>query len=180
MASFGMSNVRVPKPSFTYTNTLERWPPLASTFSAVFVPLQAGSWLMSILAALGASPSSFTTPTMVAAVAGSIGVAAAAGADAAGAGCSSAVSFLPHPASRARPSSAGKLETAIHVFVFMLSRYLSEFLKSSYQTNLFGTAAARATAPVAARRGAAACRSRMSHRRTHATLLLRGQLQDVI
>src|SRR5712692_11617653 len=95
MASLGTSKVRVPKPSFTYTKTLAKGPPLAITFSAVFVPLQAGSWLISITAALGAAPSNFTTPMIVAAVAGSIGVAGAAGAAAMlGAGCSSELSFL--------------------------------------------------------------------------------------
>src|SRR5258708_39631482 len=104
-----------------YINALERWPPLALTFSAVFVPLQAGSWLMSILAALGASPSSFTTPTMMAVVAGSIGVATAAGAAGlAGAGCSSALSFLPHPARRTIPNKAAGPQSAIEVFVFMI------------------------------------------------------------
>src|SRR5258706_7108111 len=77
MASLGTSKLRLPKPSLTYTKTLARWPPLAITFSATLVPLQAGSWLMSILAALGASPSNFTVPLMLAAVAGSIGVAGA-------------------------------------------------------------------------------------------------------
>src|SRR6266481_9707229 len=119
MASLGVSKVRLRKPSFTYTKTLERWPPLAITFSAMFVPLQAGSWLMSILAALGASPSSFTVPLMLAAVAGSIGVAAAAGAAVgAAAGCSS--SFLLQPARRKNPSKAARLQTAMDVFVFMI------------------------------------------------------------
>jgi hypothetical protein len=63
---------------------------------------------------------------MVATVAGSIGVAAAAGAAAGlAAGCSSAVSFLPQPASSASPNNAGMQQTFIHVFVFMLSLNLS-------------------------------------------------------
>src|SRR2546426_2582234 len=45
-------------------------------FSDSFVPLHAGSWLMSIFAGLGAVPSNLTVPFTVAAVAGSIGVAA--------------------------------------------------------------------------------------------------------
>src|SRR5271168_2238620 len=77
-ASVGTANVRVPSPSFTYTNTFSRCPSLMTTFSAVFVPLQLGSWLMSILAAFGAAPSNFTVPLTDAAVAGSIGVAAGA------------------------------------------------------------------------------------------------------
>src|SRR6266851_3033256 len=122
MASLGTSKVRLPRPSFTYTNTLERWPPVAITFSAMLVPLQAGSWLMLILAALGASPSSFTVPLTLAAVAGSIGVAAGAAALGVAAGCSSVLSFLPHPARRTSPSKVGKLQTAMDVFVFMFRR----------------------------------------------------------
>src|SRR2546425_4903725 len=98
MASLGMPKVRLPKPSFTYTNTLERWPPLAITFSATLVPLQAGSWLMSILAALGASPSNFTVPVMLAAVAGSIGVAG--GAALGGGGGGVFFFFFPPPRGR--------------------------------------------------------------------------------
>src|SRR2546430_671138 len=99
--SFGASNVRFPRPSFTYTNTLAKFPPLTTTVSAVFVPEQFGSWLISIFAARGAAPSNFTVPLTPAAVAGSIGAAAGA---AGLAGCSSAVSFLPQPASRATSS----------------------------------------------------------------------------
>src|SRR5271165_169684 len=99
--SLGTSKVRSPRPSFTYTKTLARLPPLATTVSAVLVPLQAASWLMSILGALGAAPSSFTWPLTEAAVAGSMGAAAgAAGAPAAGAldDCSVVCSFLLQPA----------------------------------------------------------------------------------
>src|SRR6266849_1603291 len=102
---------------------LERWPPAAITFSATLVPLQAGSWLMSILAALGASPSNFTVPLMLAAVAGSIGVAAGAEATGVAAGCSAL--FLPHPASRTNDKSAGMQQTDIQVFVFIWLLYLS-------------------------------------------------------
>src|SRR5258708_38489756 len=119
MASLGTSKLRLPKLSLTYTKTLARWPPLDITFSAMLVPLQAGSWLMSILAALGASPSNFTVPEMLAAVEGSIGVAgAAAGADAVGvaAGCSS---FFPHPARLSRPDEADNPQSAI-VFFFCI------------------------------------------------------------
>jgi hypothetical protein len=73
---------------------------------------------MSIFAAFGAAPSNFTVPLTDAAVAASIGVAAGAGVAAAGAaGCSSAVSFLPHPAISAR---LGKTHIASHFLVFML------------------------------------------------------------
>src|SRR5260370_38698526 len=80
--------------------TFSRWPPLMTIFSAMFEPAQLGSWLMSILAGFGAAPSNFTVPLMLAAVAGSMGVAAGAAAGLGAAGCSSAVSFLPHPARR--------------------------------------------------------------------------------
>src|SRR6266404_9574356 len=75
-ASLGTSNVRFPKPSFTYTKTLDNLLAFATTVSAVFVPLQAGSWLMSIFAGLAAVPSRLTVPLTLATVAGSIGVAA--------------------------------------------------------------------------------------------------------
>src|SRR5216684_5903329 len=92
-------------------------------FSAVFEPAQLESWLMSILAGLGAAPSNFTVPLTLAAVAGSIGVAAGAAAGAGAAGCSSAVSFLPHPASRATPRKIDRLPIA-SFFIFILF-YLS-------------------------------------------------------
>src|ERR1700730_10485385 len=97
--------------------TFSRWPPLTTIFSAVLEPAQLGSWLMSILAGLGAAPSNFTVPLTVAAVAGSIGVAAGPAAGLGAAGCSSAVSFLPHPTNRRSPS---KLAIATDVLVFML------------------------------------------------------------
>src|ERR1700687_897808 len=105
--------------------TFSRCPPLTTRFSAVFEPAQLESWLMSILAALGAAPSNFTLPLTLAAVAGSIGVAAGAAAGAGAAGCSSVDSFLPHPASRTSASKAGKLQIAIHLLVFMLLPHLS-------------------------------------------------------
>src|SRR6266853_3675252 len=102
--------------------TLSRWPPLTTMFSAVFEPAQLESWLMSILAGLGATPSNFTVPLTVAAVAGSIGVAAGAAAGLGAAGCSSPVSFLPHPTHRRRPD---KVAIATNVLVFMLLPHLS-------------------------------------------------------
>src|SRR5438270_12855963 len=48
--------------------------------SAALVPLQAGSWLISILAGVGAVPANLTVPFTVATVFGSTGVAGAAGA----------------------------------------------------------------------------------------------------
>src|SRR5260370_21100303 len=75
-AAAGTSNVRFPRPSFTYTKTLDNLPPSATTVSAVFGPLQAGSWLMSIFAPLGAVPAKLTVPLTLAAVAGPTRVAA--------------------------------------------------------------------------------------------------------
>src|ERR1700676_2826126 len=102
--------------------TFSRWPPPTTIFSAVFEPAQLESWLMSILAAFGAAPSNVTVPLTLAAVAGSIGVAAGAAAGLGAAGCSSAVSFLPHPTHRRRPN---KVATATNVLVFMLLLHLS-------------------------------------------------------
>jgi hypothetical protein len=73
---------------------------------------------------LGAAPSSFTVPVMLAAVAGSMGVAAGAEDAAGGAGCSAAGSLLPQPA-RTSPSNAGKQKSFIQVFVFIFLCYLS-------------------------------------------------------
>src|SRR5208282_4270135 len=124
-ASLGTSNVRLPKPSFTYTKTLSNLPPSTTTPSAVFVPLQAGSWLMSIFAALGAVPAKLTVPLTLAAVAGSIGVAAGAGAAAVlgAAVCSSG--FLLHAVSRTRPTTAHRPRVIKHSFRFMISLHLS-------------------------------------------------------
>src|SRR5579864_780909 len=121
MGSLGTSNVRLPSPSFTYTKTLAKSPLETMMFSAWLVPLQPGSWLMSILAGFGAVPSNFTVPLTVATVAGSIGVAA-------GAACCSAVlldcsSFLLHAASTNNAQSASRV-TVIH-FVFSIMMSLS-------------------------------------------------------
>src|ERR1700730_5837801 len=100
--------------------TFSRCPPLTTMFSAVFEPWQFESWLMSILAGFGAAPSNFTVPTTMATVAGSIGVAVGAAAGLGAAGCSSAVSFLPHPASRTTPSKTDRLQNASDLLVFIL------------------------------------------------------------
>src|SRR5882724_502195 len=125
-ASLGTSNVRFPNPSFTYTKTLANLPPPAITVSAVSEPLKAGSWVMSIFAALGAVPSRLTVPPTLAAVAGSIGVAA--GADVAAvpgpAGCSS-LGFLLHAVSRTRPTTAHRPRVTNDCFRFMMSLHLS-------------------------------------------------------
>src|ERR1700736_6133091 len=98
-------------------------------FSASFVPLQAGSWLISILDGFGAVPSNFTVPLTVATVAGSMGVAAAAGA-----ACSAGVlldcsvfSFLLQPASNSKLNKASMLTVDIAqpvFFIFMMSPFL--------------------------------------------------------
>src|SRR5216683_5024172 len=98
--------------------TFSRCAALTTMFSAVFEPWQLASWLMSILAAFGAGPSNFTVPLTLAAVAGSIG--AAAGAAAGAADCSSAVSFLPHPASRMIPSKTDRLQIVSDFLLFIL------------------------------------------------------------
>src|SRR5258706_6379827 len=105
--------------------TFSRCPPLTTMFSAVFEPEQLESWLMSIVAGLGAQPSNFTVPLALAAVARSIGVAAGAAAGPGAAGCSSAVSFLPHPANNTVPSKADTLQIASDflVFIFPASSY---------------------------------------------------------
>src|ERR1700682_1065782 len=123
-ASWGRSNVRFPKPSFTYTKTLANLLPSATTVSAVFEPLQAGSWLMSIFAALGAVPARLTVPLTLAAVAGSIGAAAGAAALPGAADCSS-LGFLLHAVSRTRPISAHRPSVTNDCFRFMISLYLS-------------------------------------------------------
>src|SRR5947209_16160408 len=125
-AAVGTSKVRLPRPSFTYTKTLDNLPLSATTVSAVFGPLQAGSWLMSIFAALGAVPARLTVPLTLAAVAGSIG--AAAGADVAvvpgPAGCSS-LGFLLHAVSRTRPSTAHMPRVTNHCCRFIIALHLS-------------------------------------------------------
>src|SRR5437660_12220228 len=101
-AAAGTSNVRFPRPSFTYTKTLDNLPPSATTVSAVFVPLQAGSWLMSIFAPLGAVPARLTVPLTLAAVAGSIGVAA--GVDGVPGAADSSIGIFLHALIRTRPT----------------------------------------------------------------------------
>src|SRR5260370_33046026 len=98
--------------------TFSRCAALTTMFSAVFEPWQLASWLMSILAAFGAGPSNFTVPLPLAAMAGSIG--AAAGAAAGAADSSSAVSFLPHPASRVIPVKPAMLHIVSDLFLFIL------------------------------------------------------------
>src|SRR5215472_16116212 len=86
--------------------------------SAVLSPLQAGSWLMSILAGLGAAPSSFTVPLTRATVAGSMGVAAGA---AAGGLADSPVSSFLLQAANSRHNDAS---ITSHVLVrFMMSPF---------------------------------------------------------
>src|SRR5258708_21299312 len=90
---------------------------------------------MSILADLGAAPSNFTGPLTGATVAGSIGVDAGAAAGAGAAGCSSVVSFLPHPASRRSPSETDRLQNAVDDLFFILYLHLSSNLKTDKNPN---------------------------------------------
>src|SRR6266481_10075594 len=122
-AAVGSSKVRLPKPSFTYTKTLDNLPLSATTVSAVFGPLQAGSWLMSIFAPLGAVPARLTVPLTLAAVAGSIGVAA--GVAAVLGAADSSLGFLLHAVSRTRPMTAHRPRVSNDCFRFMISLYLS-------------------------------------------------------
>src|SRR5215469_5753022 len=70
----------------------------------MLVPLQAGSWLISIFAIFGAAPVKLTTPLTLAAVAGSMGVAAGAAASPLGvAAGSSLLSFFEHAGRAIRP-----------------------------------------------------------------------------
>src|SRR6266478_566804 len=120
-AAVGTSKVRLPKPSFTYTKTFANLLPSATTVSAVFVPLQAGSWLMSIFAPLGAVPARLTVPLTLAAVVGSIGVAA--GVAAVPGAADSSLGFLLHAVSRTRPTHRPRVIN--DCFRFMISLYLS-------------------------------------------------------
>src|SRR5258705_11885688 len=97
--------------------TFSRCPPLATMFSAVFEPAQLESWLMSILAGLGAAPSNFTVPLTLAAGSGAIGVAAVAAAGLGAAGCSSAVSFLTLPSRRRTVGITAGIPAARNFFV---------------------------------------------------------------
>src|ERR1051326_3773598 len=89
-------------------------------FSAWLVPLQPGSWLMSIFAGLGAVPSNLTVPFTGATVAGSMGVAAGAEVSGALLDCS-VFSFLLHAPSA---SSADKQAISIQLFfLFIMSPF---------------------------------------------------------
>src|ERR1700732_3204798 len=95
--------------------------------SAVLLPLQAASWLISILDGLGAVPSILTVPLTDATVLGSMGVAAGAGCavDEGAEDCASfGSSFLLHPTSSQRPRRQSKPNIATDVFFFMMSPFL--------------------------------------------------------
>src|SRR5579864_2141032 len=81
---------------------------------------------MSIFEAFGAVPSNLTVPLTVAAVAGSMGVAAGA-ADSAGALLDCSVfSFLLHAASVNNANIASVLTAIVAVFFFMMSPFCGE------------------------------------------------------
>src|SRR5215510_15479237 len=89
--SDGVGNVRLPRPSFTYTNTLPIDPSLPTTSVSVLRPglafSQYGSELSFTGCTAGAVPVNVTLPVTVAAVAASTGEAAGAAApELAGAG----------------------------------------------------------------------------------------------
>src|SRR5215470_1906897 len=130
---------------------------------------------MSILTALGASPSNLTVPLTLATVAGSIGVAAGAAAGAA-AGCSAVSSFLPHPERRTSPHIAGRPRIFIQVFIFIFCSLLR--IRNLKETqNLFaGSAAACASS----RRSGRVRGARAAHRSCNAALLFRREPQNVI
>src|SRR5438128_9596380 len=93
--------------------------------SDMLLPLQAGSWLMSILAGLGTAPPYVAVPLTVAAVAGSIGAEAVFASFAGEVACSSPVfSFLLHPTSSANAKRQSSPSIAAHFFVFMMSPFL--------------------------------------------------------
>jgi hypothetical protein len=101
-------------------------------FSASFMPLQPGSWLISIFDAFGAAPSNFTVPLIVATVAGSMGVAGAAAAGCSAAGFAAGVSsFLLQAASASNPHNANPLTVTVQpVFLFIMSSFLGSAFES--------------------------------------------------
>src|SRR5689334_5259440 len=124
--SLGVSKVRFPNPSFTYTKAFSTSPLFTTNVSALLLPLQAGSWLMSILAGFAAVPAYLTVPLMLPTVLLSMGVA---GADAVACFASVAeldcsLSFLLHPESKISPSSA-QTSIAIADFIFIVLLPLS-------------------------------------------------------
>ena len=75
---------------------------------------------MSIFAGFGGAPSNFTVPLTVAAVAGSIGAAGVVAAGLEAVGCSSAGSFLLHPATKRMAMRTMNPEIVLVVFFFIL------------------------------------------------------------
>src|SRR5581483_7053526 len=114
-------------------------------FSAVFVPLHAGSWLISIFCGFGAVPLNFTVPFTVATVFGSMAVPAAF-VSAPELSCSSLVfSFLLQPASRTVPRNAIRPSIAIQALLFMMSHLSVKY--SWANKTLHSTANALMTQP---------------------------------
>src|SRR6201981_2965177 len=93
---------------------------MSASFS--LAPLQAGSCDMSILAGFGAVPSYFTVPLSEPTVAGSMGVAAGAGAAEGEVDCS-VFSFLLQAASNNKPARASRRRNANREF-FMMGTFL--------------------------------------------------------
>ena len=76
---FGNVEGAVAESVFDVDENIGQFAVVDNKVSASLVPLQAGSWLMSILAGLGATPSIFAWPLTVPTVEGSMGVAEGAG-----------------------------------------------------------------------------------------------------
>src|SRR5437899_13005893 len=119
------SNVSYHMPPLTYKNQFASLPLSATMVSDMLLPLQAGSWLMSILAGLGTAPPYVAVPLTVAAVAGSIGVEAVFASLAAEVACSSLVfSFLLQPTSSANAKSQSSPSVAARFVVSTISPFL--------------------------------------------------------
>src|SRR6266850_3579954 len=134
---------------------------------------------MSIFAGFGATPSNFTVPPTVAAVAGSIGAAGVVAGGLEAVGCSSAGSFLLHPASGKMPTRASNTEIVICVFFFILF-HLFECLKAHMNRTLLLSALTCVAGRFHARRRGDVRHSHPSQRCSCPLLLLRGKLEDVI
>src|SRR5437899_11188611 len=119
------SNVSYHMPPLTYKNQFASLPLSATMVSDMLLPLQAGSWLMSILAGLGTAPPYVAVPLTVAAVAGSIGAEADFASFAGEVACFLLVlSFLLHPTGSADAERQSSPSIAAHFFVFMMSPFL--------------------------------------------------------
>jgi len=169
--SLGMSNVRVPRPSFTYTTHWKgglRWPSRFQPCSCLCRrdPGSCQSWRP------WGPRIQFHHADDDGCVAGSIGVAAAAGAAGlAGAGCSSAPSFLPHrrggQVPTRLPSPNCYRSIRFHVFAVPLLKF-----ESSKRLKIYSGAPRQYCRRFRAGRRAAGRGRRMTHGSTYSSLLL--------